>query len=530
AAAGQMGVGTTAGSAGQLVSVSGKINGVTESAAYTYDVDQRLVTSSQTSNGVTAGRSFTWDRWGNRTSETDTIANTRLQAVTLQQSGGAPTNQIASIATLGGNETYTYDAAGNVTSDGSGNSYTYDAENRLVSVAGLASAQYGYDPANKRIKKVAGGSTTHCIWDRGSALAEHDGATGNNLVDYILYSSGRVAKVTSSGTVYVLSDWLSERLQVDASGNILGTMGTLPFGEDFAESGSQEKHHFTSYERDAETGLDYANRRVYSSGSGRFQSVDTYGRSGAATNPQTLNRYAYVMGDPVNSADPSGMWQIDKQDLMNNPNYTGDGIGDSCQPVGEASDGTINTSDCIDDTGTGGGDGSDPRDAQCDSAGLLDILEGLLESDNSVINSMLLAVPEHIAVIGARAGDPHGDDLRNTLADLAATIWGNHGDTFDDLTNEVSSALADLGAFLNKHRFDGDPAEKRNYKDLYDITSQATKVEFTINGIFTKLDGCKSKLTEAQSNRLITYQQRWGSLEPTGLKILTSFHPPGQIT
>lgn len=37
ASAGQMGTGSTAGNAGQLVSVSGTINCTTESASYTYD-------------------------------------------------------------------------------------------------------------------------------------------------------------------------------------------------------------------------------------------------------------------------------------------------------------------------------------------------------------------------------------------------------------------------------------------------------------------------------------------------------------
>ena len=48
ASAGQMGSGTTAGNAGQLMSISGTIGGVTESAAYTYDDLGRLVTSNQT--------------------------------------------------------------------------------------------------------------------------------------------------------------------------------------------------------------------------------------------------------------------------------------------------------------------------------------------------------------------------------------------------------------------------------------------------------------------------------------------------
>ena len=72
---------------------------------------------------------------------------------------------------------------------------------------------------------------------------------------------------------YYVSDRLSTRLVLDASGNVIGRQGHLPFGEDFAESGTQEKHHFTSYERDVESGTDYAVNRQYSQSVGRFISI-----------------------------------------------------------------------------------------------------------------------------------------------------------------------------------------------------------------------------------------------------------------
>ena len=51
-------------------------------------------------------------------------------------------------------------------------------------------------------------------------------------------------------------------------------MGHLPFGEDFAESSTQEKHHFTGFERDVESGTDYAVDRQHSANVGRFQQPD----------------------------------------------------------------------------------------------------------------------------------------------------------------------------------------------------------------------------------------------------------------
>ncbi len=49
-------------------------------------------------------------------------------------------------------------------------------------------------------------------------------------------------------------------------------------------------------------------QRYYSNNTGRFFSPDPAGRRSASlTNPTASNRYAYAVGDPVNSSDPSGM-------------------------------------------------------------------------------------------------------------------------------------------------------------------------------------------------------------------------------
>jgi RHS repeat-associated protein len=307
AQSGQMGAGTTAGNTGQLASVSGTVNGSTESATYSYDNLGRLATSAQTSNGFNAQRRFAYDRWGNRTGVWDsTTGGNQIQNVTLQQSGGAPTNQIQSV-TSGGTVNFAYDSAGNMTGDGS-HVYSFDAENRLVSVDGGATAQYAYDFRNMRVKKTSGDSVVHYIWEGKQVLAEHDGSTGALLVDYIVAGGIFVAKVQSSGTVsYFLRDRLSQRLKLDASGNILGQQAHLPYGEDFGETGQQEKHHFTTYERDAESSTDYAANRQYSQSTGRFAQPDPYNGSSALGLPQTLNRFSYAKNDPINNNDPLGL-------------------------------------------------------------------------------------------------------------------------------------------------------------------------------------------------------------------------------
>ncbi len=191
----------------------------------------RLVTSNQTSNGSSAQRRFSYDRWGNRTGMWDaTSGGNQIQSITLQGSGGIPTNQIASVTGEKSTVNFTYDAAGNVTNDGV-HSYTYDSENRIVSVDGGSTASYAYDHQNRRYKKTIGSTVTHYVWQGSQVLAEHNGSTGAVLTDYVYSGSRMIAKVASGSTQYFLNDRLSTRLVLDSSGNVSGRQGHLPFGE-----------------------------------------------------------------------------------------------------------------------------------------------------------------------------------------------------------------------------------------------------------------------------------------------------------
>ena len=312
ATAGQMGVGTTQGNTGQLMAINNNstIGGVAESASYSYDNYGRLATSNQTSNGLSAQRRFAYDRWGNRSGMWDaTSGGTQIQSVSNQTvsfpgTGSAPTNRITSV-TGGGTLNYTYDADGNLTKDGV-NSYEYDSENRLIKSIGGVTASYAYDHQNRRYKKTISGSVTHYVWEGSQVVGEYNGSTGAMLAQYGYAGSRMIAKTAGGATQYFLSDRLSARLALSDVGAVAGRQATLPFGEDFAESGTQEKHHFTSYERDGESGTDYAVNRQYSQTVGKFMQVDPI--DGSRTVPTTLNRYAYVQGDPINRVDPIGLF------------------------------------------------------------------------------------------------------------------------------------------------------------------------------------------------------------------------------
>ena len=64
---------------------------------------------------------------------------------------------------------------------------------------------------------------------------------------------------------------------------------------------------FTGYERDSESGLDFAQARYYNSSHGRFTSVDPLTASATIRNPQTFNRYSYGLNSPYKFIDPLGL-------------------------------------------------------------------------------------------------------------------------------------------------------------------------------------------------------------------------------
>jgi len=196
--------------------------------------------------------------------------------------------------------------------------YTYDAENRVVSMDSGA-ASYTYGPDGLRIKKVSGGTTTTYVYSGLKVIAEYTGSTPALSKEYIYAGDSLFATVTPGtpeNVIYRHMDHLSGRLETNASGGTTRTFGHYPFGETWYENGSN-KRKFTTYERDDESQLDYANYRYYMPRLGRFLTPDPV--SGDIGTPQSMGRYAYVSGDPVALSDPSGLCGEASGGIKQNP-------------------------------------------------------------------------------------------------------------------------------------------------------------------------------------------------------------------
>jgi len=285
---------------------NGQIAGITDSVdsgrsvAYTYDALYRLSTATTTgsTNYPAWGLSMIYDRYGNRKDQNQTAGNPPANHVLID----AATNRISGDC---------YDANGNLVAESAppcpSPTYTYDAENRAVAYS--SSAAYNYDGHGLRVKKCLPNCTTTStvyIFTGSKVLAEYDNgaAVGSPSREYVYSGTTLLAKIDSSGTKYYHQDHLSNRLATDSSGNTSAQLGHFPFGESWYNT-TNDKLLFTTYERDSESGNDFAMARYDVNRLGRFLSTDP--ASGNIADPQSLNRYAYVLNDPCNLTDPLGL-------------------------------------------------------------------------------------------------------------------------------------------------------------------------------------------------------------------------------
>src|SRR5262249_5071942 len=179
---------------------------------------------------------------------------------------------------------------------------------RLKSVNGTAST-YGYDGNSGRARVSEWDGTVFYV--RSSVMKNVAMEVNSSGVRRAYVYEGNnhlVAQQSMDGQFYWLhtNHLSSARAMTDVNGN-LGYKGQFdPYGQaltEWASSGNTNLNtkKFTGYERDA-TGLDYANARMYNSGRGRFMQPDPLGLGAARLAiPESLNRYNYTNGDPINS-------------------------------------------------------------------------------------------------------------------------------------------------------------------------------------------------------------------------------------
>lgn len=267
------------------------------SSLYTFYPDtQRLqtLTVASPNQGSLIDNIYDYDNKGNVTSITDNL-NKTLPTNISSETYILDASRAHAVGSTGSGRVFQYDANGNITNDGlRGISYNYDNMPTAVN-----STSFAYDGSSTRVKKSSPGKTTIYI----DKLYE---CTNGSCTKYIFAGGTRVAAKTGGQVSFFHPDHQgSTSVATDATGNKIEDIAYYPFGGTRQENGStSDSHKYTDQERDSETGLYNYNARLYDPELGRFMSPDSIVPD--PSNPQSLNRYAYVLNNPVNFTDPTG--------------------------------------------------------------------------------------------------------------------------------------------------------------------------------------------------------------------------------
>jgi RHS repeat-associated protein len=263
---------------------------------YDYDSASQL-TSITYKNGanVIGDLTYAYDLAGKRIRMGGSFARAALPQPVATASHNAA-NQL----TQRGASALTYDANGNLTSDGS-KSYSWNSRNQLVSITGGTTASFQYDAFGRRISKTVGGTSTSFLYDGANIVQEQSTQLGNANV--LTGGIDEVFARTESTSAYsLLTDGLGSTVSlVDASGILQSEYSYEAFGATGSTgSASSNASQYTGRENDG-TGLYYYRARYYSPALQRFISEDPIGFDGG-----DFNLYAYVRNSPLNFTDPSG--------------------------------------------------------------------------------------------------------------------------------------------------------------------------------------------------------------------------------
>ncbi len=199
-----------------------------------------------------------------------------------------------------------YDANANITSE-TGWTYQYDLSNQLIRVLQGTTqvAEYTYNGAGQRIKKVTQTETRIFHYDlRGHLIAETN-QTGQMLAEYVYLGDQLLAMIKPGEAVYYFhNDHLgTPQVLTDDTQTIAWKAVYTPFGEAVPSIQTVENpFRFPGQYYDQETGLHYNYFRYYNPQTGRYITPDPIGLWGG------INLFAYVANNPPNKVDRWGLY------------------------------------------------------------------------------------------------------------------------------------------------------------------------------------------------------------------------------
>lgn len=288
-------------------------NGTTVS--FTHDVGGRLValTNATSSASVIAAYALTLDAIGNHL---QSAHEQPLFPILVNQTNSYGYDADNRLTLLDG-QAVAHDFNGNLKAIGTNTTFTYDFNDRLVefSVTNV-SGSCNYDGLGNRLTRTVNGESRHFVLDRLGTLTQTlvETDTINAPIALYVYGAGLAQRITPEGQVatYHFNLQGSTVALTDSGGNVTDAYAYDSFGVLANAEGDcpQPFRYLGRYGiMDDGTGLYHARARYFSPQLGRFITKDPL--TGTDSDGQSLNRYVYVLNNPLMRVDPSGMFSIE---------------------------------------------------------------------------------------------------------------------------------------------------------------------------------------------------------------------------
>ncbi|MCO7224051.1 RHS repeat-associated core domain-containing protein [Pleionea sp. CnH1-48] len=293
--------------------------------SFDYDNVNRVTSWKLTVSGNTMDSSVSYDHLGNI--RTKTGIGTYAYG---EQCGAIVAGPHA--VTKAGNDSFCYDANGNMVSGGGRETIHYNTLDKptYIKTTKNHAIYYHYDSSGKRFKRSdidKNGKTTDTLYVGNVEFISENGVfikslrhlDGMVLETYLAANEERTMEflhkdhLGSIDAITNLDGEIVQKFSYDPWGQRRDTSGFIVAGFANVDSASQfAREHFrrgyTGHEHIDEAGLIHMNGRVYDPRLGRFLSADPFIQ--VAENMQNFNRYSYVLNNPLNATDPSGyFWQ-----------------------------------------------------------------------------------------------------------------------------------------------------------------------------------------------------------------------------
>jgi RHS repeat-associated protein len=281
----------------------------TQTCSYSHD-DLSRISSVNCLNGATNkwNQAFTYDAFGNITKTTNGPGVGF--GPTYDTSKNWITNLPGKTTTTDNNGQMTYDGVHNYTWDAEGKMHSVDAIPATCSTSGECLT---YDALGRMVEKTVGSTYMQIVYGPQGRFATMNGQT--TLVSAFIPLPGAQAVYTGASLIttnkvayYRHADHLgSSRLATTPTQTLYSSTAYAPYGEPYSQAGTTDLS-FTGQDQDTVSGIHDFLFRKYPPVQGRWLSPDPAGLGAVdPASPQSWNRYAYVVNNPLPLIDPLGL-------------------------------------------------------------------------------------------------------------------------------------------------------------------------------------------------------------------------------